>query len=211
MLLKAEANTGFTPTPPGVYMGRCYRVIDLGTQETTWQGKIKHQRKVLLSWEIHGEDDTGKPLLTDDGRPMMASKRFTASLSEKAALRAFLESWRGKPFSDAELKGFATKSLLGQWGMINITQETRDGKTYSNVATVMPLPPALRKVLPAGHNALGIFSMDQFEPDMMDLFNSFGKGLQDVIKASPEWAALHEIPAKQTVSLDDLEDRDIPF
>jgi hypothetical protein len=74
----------------------------------------------------------------------------------------------------------------------------------------MPLPPALRKVLPAGHNTLGIFSMDQFEPDMMDLFNSFGKGLQDVIKASPEWAALHELPAKQVASLDDADD-DIPF
>jgi hypothetical protein len=52
--------------------------------------------------------------------------------------------------------------------------------------------------------------MDQFEPDMMDLFNSFGKGLQDVIKASPEWSALHELPAKQATSLADTDD-DIPF
>ena len=100
--------------------------------------------------------------------------------------------------------------LLGQWGMINITQESRDGETYSNVATVMPLPPALRKVLPAGHNALGIFSMDQFEPNMMDLFNSFGKSLQDTIKASPEWAATHELPAKQVSPIDDADD-DSPF
>lgn len=210
MLLKAETNTGFKPTPAGVYMARCYRIIDLGTQETTWQGNIKHQRKVLLSWEIHGEDDTGKPLLTDDGRPLMASKRFTASLGEKAALRAFVESWRGKPFTDPELRGYDLKSLLGQWGMINITEETREGKVYSNVKSVMPLPPALRKVLPAGHNEVGIFSMEQFSPDMMDLFNSFGKGLQDTIKASPEWARIGSLPAKQVASLEDADD-DIPF
>lgn len=210
MLLSAQTNTGFKPTPPGVYMGRCYRIIDLGTQETTWQGNVKHQPKVLLSWEIHGEDENGKPLLTDDGRPLMASKRFTASLTEKAALKDFIESWRGRPFTAAELKGFAVKSLLGQWGMINITEEVRDGKTYSNVDSVMPLPPALRKVLPEGHNVLGMFSMSQFTPDMMDLFNTFGKGLQEAIKASPEWAALHEAPAKQASSLDDTDD-DIPF
>jgi len=38
--------------------------------------------------------------------------RFTASLSNKATLTGFLNRWRGKKFTDDELKGFDLKKVL---------------------------------------------------------------------------------------------------
>jgi hypothetical protein len=209
MLLSATQSTSdFKPTPPGQYMARCYRVIDLGTQETTWKGTAKHQRKLLISWEIHGEDEDGNPLVTEDGKPLISSKRFTASITEKAALRGFLESWRGKAFTGDELNRFDLKNMLGAWGMINITSEERDGKTYSNVDTIMPIPVALRKSLPTPVNTPAMYDMTRYTPDMDELFNSLGKGLRETIMKSPEWQALQS--QQNTTSLDDLEDS-IPF
>ena len=66
----------FTPVPPGMHLARCYRVIDMGTQTTTWQGKEKQQPKVMLQFEVHSEDADGKPLVTDKGEPLSISKNF---------------------------------------------------------------------------------------------------------------------------------------
>ena len=210
MLLSATQSTSdFKPTPPGQYMARCYRVIDLGTQETVWKGNTKHQRKVLISWEIHGEDDNGNPLVTEDGKPMMSSKRFTASIVEKAALRQFLESWRGKAFTGDELNRFDLKNMLGAWGMINITSEEREGKTYSNVDTIMPIPAALRKSLPNPVNPAAMFDMSRYTPSMDELFESFGKGLKETIMKSPEWQSLQN--QQNSMMLRDSQDDDIPF
>jgi hypothetical protein len=37
----------FKPVPAGHYMGRCYRVIDLGTQTLAYQGHRRAVHKVL--------------------------------------------------------------------------------------------------------------------------------------------------------------------
>lgn len=82
-LIASDTGGGdFRPVPQGVHTGRCVRVIDLGTQPREFQGKPKPPaRKVSLTWELHGEDEDGTPLKTDDGKPLTISKRYTLSLS----------------------------------------------------------------------------------------------------------------------------------
>lgn len=89
MHLPQPSDAEFELAPAGTHIAVCYRVIDLGTQETTFKGEVKHQHKILISWEIPDEK-------MKDGRPFTIGKRYTWSMSEKANLRNDLESWRGK-------------------------------------------------------------------------------------------------------------------
>ena len=202
----------FTPVPPGMHLARCYRVIDMGTQTTTWQGKEKQQAKVMLQFEVHSEDADGKALVTDKGEPLSISKNFTASLGEKAALRAELENWRSRGFTADELAGFQLKNVLGAWAMLSVVKEQgKDGKEYTNITSINPVPASMKKAgLPEGHNELKIFDIDS--PDMA-LFDTFGQRMREKIEASPEWQQRGS-PAQQPSSggskFEDMSD-DIPF
>lgn len=212
LTVKAGSESGFVPVPAGMHLARCYRIVDLGTQRSEYKGEIKHLPKVMLQFEVHGEDDQGNPLVTAKGEPMTISKNYTASLSEKATLRVDLKNWRGRDFTPEELKGFELKNVLGIFAMISITKAPgKDGKEYTNIGAVMPVPANIKKAgLPAGHNPTAIFSID--DPDM-ELFETFSDGLKNKIKSSPEWqeregGVREGIPSMGGINkLDD----DIPF
>jgi hypothetical protein len=216
MALIATRSQGadFKRVPQGVHLGRCFRVIDLGTQKTTWQGKEKWSRKVMFGWELFGEDESGEPLVMEDGRPMMISSRYTLSLGDNAAMRGMLEGWRGKTFTDEELAGFDLKAVLGQWCMVNVTHTAKDGKTYTNAAGVTPVPKMMRASLPKAVNAVQFF--DVTEPDNA-VFDSLSEKLQETIAACKEWnkesasrAASNSATTGGGTSFDNMDD-DIPF
>lgn len=187
LIAKAESNSGsFTPVPPGMHLARCYRIIDLGTQKSSYKGVEKQLHKIMIQFEVHSEDDEGNPLLTDKGEPLSISKNYTLSLAEKATLSIDLESWRGSAFTAEERKGFELKKLLGVWAMISVTKTIgNDGKEYTNISNINPVPANIKKAgLPEGINDLKLFSID--EPDM-ELFGSFGDKLRAKIESSPEW------------------------
>lgn len=180
----------FKRVPSGVFIGRCFSLIDLGTQHTSGQYGDKFQHKIRIGWELFGEDDQGAPLTIDvDGKemPLTISKSYTVSLHEKAGLRKDLAAWRGKDFSDEEAKAFDVSKLLGAYCMVNVTTSETNGKTYSNVGGLTPLPGALKNAKPAPVHEHVVFNLD--EPDMK-VFNGFHEKLQEAIKKSPEWAAL---------------------
>jgi hypothetical protein len=216
-LIARESGGGgtFTPVPPGMYLARCYRIVDLGKQKSEWQGKVNEQPKVMLQFEVHGEDDAGKPLVTAKGEPMSISKNFTLSLAEKATLRKDLQTWRGKPFTPEELKGFQIDNVLGAWAMIAITKELgNNGKEYTNIANINSVPKAMKATLPEGHNKCATFYIEA--PDM-ELFETFSDNLRAKIEASPEWQARKNVSyqKEQNASakgsgFDDMDD-DIPF
>lgn len=210
LTVSAPSGGSYTPPPAGNHLARCYRIIDLGTQISEWKGQKKSLRQVMLVWELHGDDEGGRPMIMDDGRPLVASRKFTASLGEKAKLREFLVSWRGKAFTDDELMGFSLKNILDKWCMINITHTHKDGKTYSNVTGVSAVPSAIRKAgLPEGINTSIMFDVD--DPDM-EIFDTFSDYLKQQIMGSPEWQMKHgESSYSEPQSKSDEEDDDIPF
>ena len=188
---KDTGSVDFKKVPPGVYIGRCYSLIDLGTQLTTGQYGEKMQHKIKISWELFGEDDAGQPLtILVDGKemPLTISKNYTVSLHEKASLRKDLAAWRGKEFTEDEARAFDVSKLMGAYCMVNCTLSETNGKTYTNVAGLTPLPGALRNAKPEPVHDNIIFDLDK--PDMK-AFNAFYEKLQDMIKSSPEWAQLH--------------------
>ena len=219
MSLTARDSGGgsFTPVAPGMHLARCYRIVDMGTQKSEYQGQVKHLQKVMIQFEVHGEDDNGNALVTNKGEPMSISKNFTLSLAEKATLRKDLQAWRGRDFTADELRGFELKNVLGAWAMITAAKSVgNNGKEYTNVISINPVPVAIKKAgLPEGFNKLAMFVIEN--PDM-ELFETFGNGLKEKIQGSPEWRARNggqeQTPARKPTNtgsgFDDMDD-DIPF
>lgn len=215
-LIAKETGGGgsFTPVPPGTHLARCYRIIDLGTQKVVGSFGEKRQPKIMVQFEVHGEDDKGNALVTDKGEPLSISKNYTLSLSENATLRKDLTSWRGKEFSPEELRGFELKNILGHWAMLSVTRAIgNNGKEYTNIIGISGVPSAIKKAgLPEGRNKPVLFSIAEAD---MELFESFSKSIQEKIQASPEWNSFFgKQYAKDQIetrkSLDEMED-DVPF
>jgi len=197
----------FKRVPAGVHIGRCYSLIDLGTQTTNGQYGEKQQHKLRVGWELFGEDEEGHPLVVDvDGKemPMTISKSYTVSLHEKAGLRKDLAAWRGRDFTEEEAKAFDVSKLIGAYCMVNVTTSENNGKTYSNVGGLTPLPAALKNAKPAPCHETVLFNLD--EPDM-SVFATFHEKLQEAIRNSPEWKSKHGTAPAEAWN----EEEQIPF
>jgi len=219
MSFYVEDNGGnFERCPPGNHLSRCYRIIDLGTQKSEYLGQVKYLHKISMFWEVHAMDDNGSPILMNDGRPYGIFKNYTLSWSEKANLRLDLQSWRGKPFSQDELRRFDLKNILNAWCMLNVIEKPgKENRVFSNIAGISPVPSVVKQAgLPAPVNKNEVFKIDEAD---MEMFNSFSENLKTKISASPEWQKLHgktpapapqqNAPAKPAFGEDD--DDDIPF
>lgn len=206
-------NGNFKTVPSGVFIGRCYELIDLGTQTNEtgmYAGKTDH--KIKIGFELFGDDEEGNPLTIEvDGKemPLTITKDYTVSLHEKANLRKELAAWRGKDFTEEEAKAFDVSKLVGAYAMVNVTHKTNTaGKTRANISGLSPLPSALKNAKPAAVNANRIFNLD--EPDM-EMFDTFYEYLQEQIKKSPEWKAARNVNMDSEPKKADPFDDDVAF
>ena len=149
-----------------------------------------------------------------DGRPFGIFKNYTLSWSEKANLRLDLQSWRGKPFTQEEMRRFDLKNVLGAWCMLNVIEKLgQNGSIYSNVDGVTPVPSMIKQNgLPQAVNKNELFNLS--DPDMQ-MFNGFSEHLKNKITSSPEWQKLQNKKSEpqntNPISNDDDIDSDIPF
>jgi hypothetical protein len=139
-IIAKEPKGNFIPAPPGAHPAVCVDVVDLGMLEVNFGGQVSEKHKIRLVWQIEE--------VMADNRPYIVQKMYTLSLHQKAQLRKDLESWRGKQFSPEELEGFDVENLLGVNCLLNVIQEvsTKNGKTYSNIASIMRLPKGMNPV-----------------------------------------------------------------
>lgn len=210
-----DTGGSFERCPAGMHLARCYRIVDLGSQKSEYMGEVKIKHQITFSWEVHGANDDGQKLLMKDGRPYGIFKNYSLSWAEKANLRIDLQAWRGKPFSPEEMRRFDLKNVLGAWCMLNvIDRQGSNGKTYSNVQSITPVPSVIKYGgMPDAVNPLEIFNLA--EPDL-HLFDSFSKQLQEKIMQSPEWQKITETTSRSyrsnnIVTVEIGDDDDIPF
>mgnify|MGYP006919626032 CR=1 FL=1 len=147
IIAKGSSSGNFVPCPSGTQAGVCVDVVDLGVIKNDMfknpDGTDKWQHKINVVWE---SSET-----MDNGRPFLVSKRYTLSLGEKATLRHDLESWRGRPFTEDELRGFDVETILGVSALLNVVHKTGSkGGTFANVASVSPLVRGMEKLQPSG-------------------------------------------------------------
>jgi hypothetical protein len=127
-----ETGGDFVRPEPGMYQAVCSNVYDLGMQPG-YQGVITH--KLVILWELEETIKTGEYA----GKRFTISKFYTASLNEKANLRADLVSWRGRDFTPAELKQFDVEKVVGANCYLNIVEKAKtDGKTSTAIAAIAP-------------------------------------------------------------------------
>ena len=183
MIVFENATSTFTPPDAGTYTAVMRAMIDLGSQSSTFEGETKSARKIMLKFEITDPDNR-----RSDGTAHTVSKRFTASLHERAALRKFLEAWRGRPFTPEELKGFDLAKLLGLPCLLGIVHQERDGKTFAGISSCMKLPKGM--TAPPASEPLEHWDMSGSVPPDWTVFAALPKRLQETIEASPEFARL---------------------
>lgn len=191
----------FTPAPVGTHVARCYRIIDLGTQHGEYKGQPTRRNQVLVSWELPDEtiEIEGKTV------PITTSRFYTNSLGEKANLRKDLESWRGRSFTDDELRKFDLESILGKPCLLTVVGG-ENGKT--KVTNVSGLPK--NTSCPEQVNPTFSFWLDEFEEDK---FEGLSDGLKGIIQKSEEYPQIangsYETP--QQMGRPDFSDDEIPF
>ena len=137
----------------GTTQAVCCAVWDLGLQLSSFKnedGSDKYQHKIIVAWEI--AEKINAPESEYHGKPYMLNKKYTLSLGEKSNLRKDLESWRGKPFTEAELKnGFDIENLYGINCLIGIKHEPdkKDASiVYANVTAILPPTKGMEKIVP---------------------------------------------------------------
>lgn len=172
MVTVRNSDTHFESPEPGSYPATCYKIIDLGTQESEYQGKAIRRRQVIIGWELAEKMSTGDPFVV--------SAFYTASLSEKSKLRPILESWRGASFTTEELDGFDLGKLLGKSCLVSLVI---NDKQKTKVSTAMKLPKGVSG--PVLVNKVVHFDLDKFD---QGVFDSLSDKLKDMIRRSPEYA-----------------------
>jgi len=213
--IKAPASAGgdFEIAPEGVFLARCYKMVDVGTQTETGQFGTKENRKVYLYWELLETADGEKVRMEDGETPFSIFNSYKLSMHPKANLRKHLDSWRGKKFTDEEAADFDITKLLDKYCLLQITHSSsKDGqKTYANVDGIMTTK---KKV--DGINEICSFSIE--DPDM-DVFNDLPDWLQNKIEEAPEWSetTAEEEPAAPAAAepkakaTDEIDIEDVPF
>lgn len=199
MKLSDGGNSSYEQPPTGTHVGRCVRMIDVGTQRGEYQGKTTIKHKIILVWELPLE-------LMSEGesknKPFLVSEFFTASLNEKSTLRHILANWRGRDFTPEELGGFYPKNLIGKTCMLSITL---NDKGKAKVTGVMALPKGT--AVPEQVNPSLYFSLDEFN---LSVFEGLSEGIKKMIVMSPEYAFAIKRNSIDNMPSDDI-DGDIPF
>tara|TARA_A100001391_G_C4973272_1_gene253268 strand:- start:102 stop:698 length:597 start_codon:yes stop_codon:yes gene_type:complete len=179
----------------GVHNARCIRVIDLGTQRNEYKGEVSWKRKVMITWEVHNKDAE---------EPFEISKFYNHSLYEKANLAIDLTSWRGRPFTEDEKKGFDISNLVGKVCQINVI-EGNNGKP--KVSTVLPT----KDEVGIQYNKSLVFSIEEYQKGELTVFNQLREGIRNMILESKELEGQSQEDVKEHGESDIDPDDTVPF
>jgi len=110
-------------------------VVNLGTKIEQFQdGPIREVDKAALVF-VSGERNEDESL-------RLVTVEMTVSMHEKSNMRKFMESWRGKSYTDEQAqKGVPLHKLHGIPALMSIEHiTTRQGRTFAKVVSIGPLP-----------------------------------------------------------------------
>lgn len=148
----------FKRAPAGSHIAVCNLVADCGLQPGS-RAFPNPKRKIYIRFEIPAE----RVKYEKDGQqcegPLTIGSFYTASMNEKATLRKHLEGWRGRAFSDEEAAQFDVSTILGKACMLSVVENSQDGKTYANIASIGAMPKGVPT--PKAENDLLYFDSEQ--------------------------------------------------
>ena len=179
LIVTAKSGADIEPVPEGLHLAVCVGLCDVGTIHSEMFGR--DSRKCILQFEF-------PELPALDSGPRIMSRQFTMSLNAKAKLRAFLETWRGRKFTEAELAGFDLEKLLGAPCQLQVMHTVKeDGRTSANITTAIPAPKGVR---PVASIKPYLFTVDALTAAVLP--DSLQTWIADLVRTSREWRALTE-------------------
>lgn len=176
----------FKPLAAGTHLAVCYQVVDLGTQEDTYEGRTNVRPKVWLGFEVPGEK-------MSDGRNFVVGKEFSFSASPKSTFRKYLETWRGVPFKDSDFGpdgDFDVKNLIGAGCMLSVVHNA-NGRAV--IQGIMALPGGTKVDAPEKEVYLSF--EDGFDQQVFDGLQDW---MQQRIMDSPEYQQLNPVADEAT-------------
>ena len=192
----------FKQAPEGNHVARCVGIVDIGTHHGEYQGAPTVRNQIIVRWELPYETD----IFEGQEKPLIVSKFYTNSLSEKANLRRDLESWRSRSFTTEELMKFDLMAILDKPCAVSVVH-SENGK--AKVVSVAALPKGT--TCPPAFNKLSAFWIDEWDDNA---FAALPTGFQKLVAESDEYKAAFTPPgqrsAKQAVPPTD-DDDSIPF
>lgn len=130
------------------YPAVCVDYINLGRKVVEYPGSDSYVAEMgALVFQIDAENP-------DTGKPFEIAQEFTLSLGKKANLRKLLEGWRGRPFTEDEVKeaGVKLHKLVGINGLLAVTHKTsQTGNTRAVISSVAPLMKGMDKMIPENY------------------------------------------------------------
>lgn len=186
-----EKRKEFEPVPAGNYPARCYSIVDLGSQETNFDGIKALKRQVRVFWELPTKKKVFKE--GEEAKPCVVSSRYTLSFNAKSNLRHVIESWIGRKLTDKEVYDGSWKlpDLLGLPCLVTVgNEEGKDGNTYARVMAVAPMVEGMQ--CPPQVNATKWFFMGHKAPFTVDAeaFATLSPFIKDTIVKSPEYQSV---------------------
>lgn len=202
MSLTIKETATYVPPPSGTHYARCFGVIDLGTQP---DDRFGSRAKVMLMFELPHE----RIKFIDNGvekeRPISISKEYGATLGKKSDLRKHLNAWRGRPFTEEELKGFLLDNVLGVPCTLSIVHKPKfTGGVAARIETVVAVPKGTT-VPELWHKSV---SFDIEQGSESESFKSLPEWVQNKIAKCIEWNA--DTPPNDSDAHDD-DEGDVPF
>ena len=154
IIAKGTNSDNFEIAPTGLQNALCVFAEDIGTHSNEYKGESKPKltHKVVIVFQLEALITEGKFA----GQPFLLSIKENLSIDTRANLTAFLESWRGRAFSDEQREqGFDVEKLInvpctlsvihkdkvrgGKKAVINmIVPKQPTAKTLEKIATKPP-------------------------------------------------------------------------
>lgn len=134
-----ESSVQFSPHPEGQYPMVCVDVIDMGERVKSFVGKDPY-----VAHEVSLVFQSGE--VNEAGRVHEVTQDFTLTMGKKGNLRPFLESWRGKSYTEAEAReGVPLHKLVGKPALVSVEHKTsaNTGRTRAAIRSISPLPKGL--------------------------------------------------------------------
>jgi hypothetical protein len=196
----------------GATVGVLFSLVDLGTQEVTWDGETKWTPKLRLAFELPEQVIEGE--VTENGKttkvtkPMVVSIELTRSLGERATLRKHLETWRGQAFTSKELASFSLKNLLGKACLLTLVHKTSQaGRNYCAIQGIAKLPKSM-KAPATTQNSQVFYEIEQGEGGQ---FSELPEWLQEKIRSSKELSGASSAPQGKAATSTDVDGNPMPF
>ena len=192
--------------PAGNYIARCYKMLHIGTNLETIDGKTQLMNKVRIGWELPTETKVFDEAKGE--QPLVIDQEYTLSMNEKSNLRKMLASWRGQDFSEDQAKSFDITNLIGKPCMVNIIHKpakTGD-KVYQSIGSVSPMPKGVP--CPDQVNKNQILQYDNFDTNLFDSLPDF---IKNKVLTSVEYKAMTLPNTTEMNHTNDDNDDDLPF